>query len=307
MKTSIKFCLLALFFVSVSCNVENLDEPNVDPRAPEEYVEKGECETAFAYSKDEDCFSNFGFNRWGWVIGPLSDPIQTSYEIYAAAGKCDIDKGYLAGYLYVEYQDGTLNVTYDAEPGYGWYETHLYVGNAQFPTKPNGQPTVAPGQYGNSNSYPDGTDESSYTIENLEGDIYIIAHAVVCLWKDPGCEADAGSLKADNPEACLVDGQATISAQPLGDAVVPDGYEVLYVLTKFSSLFILGVSDTPEFTVFDDDEYRIHTLVYDPETLDLSGVEFGADVLELLIEGGGEICGSLDVEGALFKVINCGG
>src|SRR5690606_15890185 len=53
----------------------------------------------------------------------------------------------------------------------------------------------------------------------------------------------------------------------------------------------------------------IHTLVYDATTLDLNIVELGVttgfDVNSLLIQGGGEICGSLDVTGAAFTIDAC--
>jgi hypothetical protein len=53
--------------------------------------------------------------------------------------------------------------------------------------------------------------------------------------------------------------------------------------------------------------YTIHTLVYDPATLDLSGVQVGVttgfDVNGLLLQGGGAICASLDVQGAPFIVV----
>lgn len=63
-------------------------------------------------------------------------------------------------------------------------ETHVYVGGDQTPTGPSGDPTVAPGQYGNIH---EGTvDEpigqaDQYVIDGLSGDIYLIAHAVVCV------------------------------------------------------------------------------------------------------------------------------
>ncbi|MBK9401639.1 MAG: hypothetical protein IPN36_12510 [Bacteroidetes bacterium] len=48
--------------------------------------------------------------------------------------------------------------------------------------------------------------------------------------------------------------------------------------------------------------YTIHTLVYDPSTLNLGivvpGTTTGFDVNALLIQGGGSICASLDVTGA---------
>ena len=116
------------------------------------------------------------------------------------------------------------------------------------------------------------------------------------------CDADAGSIKPTSFVVCRQGGTATLSAVPAGNAVVPDGYQTLYVLTRGPGLTITQVSATPEFTVQHLGLYRIHTLVYDPATLDLSIVQFGQtsgfDVNGLLVQGGGSICASLDVHGA---------
>ena len=124
-----------------------------------------DCETAFARSENgENCFLDAGFNRWGWTLGPLNEG-NYSYEVYAGAGQCDIAKGELVGTVDVNYVDGEVEVVYNIDEGYELKETHTYAGSAMFPTK-NGTDTVAPGQY---------------TIgEDLMGDIYVIAHAVVC-------------------------------------------------------------------------------------------------------------------------------
>ncbi len=123
------------------------------------------------------------------------------------------------------------------------------------------------------------------------------------------CDANAGALIADATPVCLVAGSATISATPDGNAVVPTGYETLFVLTQGPGLVIVGASITPSFDVTLADSYTIHTLVYDPTTLDLSGVVLGTttgfDVNALLIQGGGSICASLDVVGALIEVSEC--
>lgn len=57
-------------------------------------------------------------------------------------------------------------------------ETHLYVGNEPYPSNPAGRFIVAPGQYGNQNNH-DNVTEFTYEIDNLSGDTYFIAHAVV--------------------------------------------------------------------------------------------------------------------------------
>ena len=306
MKSILKLGFLSAFFLLAGCNADQLDSQ--DERALTETVDEKQkgCETAFAYSKG-NCFSNDGFNRWGWVLGPLSEGAEESYDLYAGAGKCNIGNGTLVGSVTVSYNDGTVTVDYSTFPGFGLTETHLYVGNNKYPLKPNGQQTVAPGQYGNQNSFDEPASSDSYSVDGLEGDIYVIAHAVVCEVEEEVCEAFAGTLIPNKNECLEKNGEVTISATPVGDAVVPEGYEVIYVLTKFSILFIIDVNDTPSFVVDDTDEYRIHTLVYDPETLDLSGAigTFAEDLAVLLIENGGDICASLDVKGASVKVIPC--
>ena len=122
------------------------------------------------------------------------------------------------------------------------------------------------------------------------------------------CEATAGTLTQDN-HPCLEDGAATIIAKPTMHPVVPGGYEVLYVLTSGEGLVIEGVNTTPEFEVNSEGLFTIHTLVYNPSTLDLSIVSIGQttgfDVNGLLVQGGGNICAALDVAGAPFQIEIC--
>ena len=121
------------------------------------------------------------------------------------------------------------------------------------------------------------------------------------------CAADAGRLRPNSLLACIDDGIAIIEANFRHQPFIPEGYQQLFVLTDAFSLTILNVSDTPSFEVEKSGFYKIHSLIYDPQTLDLSIVSFGTttgfDVNGLLIQGGGDICGSLDVKGALFIVV----
>ena len=123
------------------------------------------------------------------------------------------------------------------------------------------------------------------------------------------CVADAGTLTTGAFEACLVNGSAMLSATADGNSIVPNGYQTVYVLTQGAGLVIVGADASPMFTVSDTGMYTIHTLVYDPNTLDLSivvpGVTTGFDVNSLLIQGGGRICASLDVAGAGTLVFDC--
>lgn len=125
------------------------------------------------------------------------------------------------------------------------------------------------------------------------------------------CDADAGSL-TPNPEMyCLIGSTVSVSALHTSDPVIPSGYNLLYILTSGSDLLIRDASPTPNLIISLPDNYTIHTLVYDPNTLDLGiinlGTTTGFDINELLIQGGGDICAALDVMGAPIVVTeDCG-
>ena len=121
------------------------------------------------------------------------------------------------------------------------------------------------------------------------------------------CEADAGDIEPDAAQVCLEGSPSFVSATPAGNQIVPAGYTTIYILTTGADLTILAVNNTPVFDVFGTGDYTIHTLIYDPATLDLSivvpGTTTAADVLALLQQGGGDICASLDVDGASIEVV----
>ncbi|WP_299130675.1 hypothetical protein, partial [uncultured Winogradskyella sp.] len=132
-----------------------------------------------------------------------------------------------------------------------------------------------------------------------------VAGAPIHVGEEP-CTAYAGTLTVVESTVCST-GEVTISATSNGDANEPAGFSTLFVLTSGDDLVIEQVGGSPEFTVVGGGDYTIHTLVY-PETLDLSIVELGVttgfDVNSLLIQGGGDLCGSLDVAGAPVQIIN---
>ena len=167
-------------FISAACSTnETLD-------ATENALKRGtddlKSETAFAYcEEDSNCFIDYDFNRWGWSLGPISAPAKQICNLYAGSGQCDTDRGDYAGYIDFDYDNGQVRVHFTAENGYLFHEIHLYVGNEMFPIRPNGKPTVAPGQFPYSGTYEEGVDYVQFNLEDeFEGEIYIIAHAVVC-------------------------------------------------------------------------------------------------------------------------------
>lgn len=130
-------------------------------------------ETAYAYGDAKaTCFSNYGFDRWGWTNGTYDEGTYTM-DIYAAAGQCDITKGTKVGTLTMVYSAGTAVVTYNIAASYTLEESHVYVGTNPIYADKKGNLTVAPG------SAPFKGSSSTYTITGLTGPVYLIAHATV--------------------------------------------------------------------------------------------------------------------------------
>lgn len=117
------------------------------------------------------------------------------------------------------------------------------------------------------------------------------------------CDATAGTLAADATPVMLVGGSAVISATEVVAPNVPSGFAVAYVLTSGAGLVIIDLAASPSFTVTAAGDYTIHTLVYDPaDQATLLASATGFDVNALLIQGGGSLCGALDVTGAPIVV-----
>lgn len=152
------------------------------------------CETAFAYSAGRtECFINMDGvkpNRWGGSIGPLDSGTYT-FELYAGAGRCDLDKATFVGWLRVEheYASGT-RVCFEAAPGTVFEETHLYVGTSPLPLNKKGGLTLSPGLYPYGHEL-NGATSDCFDIEG-SGYVYIVAHAVACYGEDPGTDYDDG-------------------------------------------------------------------------------------------------------------------
>lgn len=180
--------MLGLCFICFACQteqLEKLDENLSDQNLSDQNLlernspPNATCETSFAIGNSDDdhaCFSEAGFSRWGWTIGPLT-PGTYTYDIYAGAGQCDIFRGQFVGTITISYNGTDVSASYDLTSGFSNSETHLYAGTSPFPRKNNGRYTVAPGQYS--------------VQDDLNGEaIYVIAHAVTCENED---DDDTGS------------------------------------------------------------------------------------------------------------------
>ena len=126
------------------------------------------------------------------------------------------------------------------------------------------------------------------------------------------CVTSTGTIVAkpfsDPKEACF-DGIncVELAAEITVDPILDTGYSVIYVLTSGEELTIRGTGPEPTFCVEDSGRFTIHTLVYNPDKLDLSGIvpgqTTGVEVLGLIVEN--DTCAKLDVTGAIFQIPLC--
>lgn len=147
-----------------------------------------DSETAFAWGDSyATCFidadfdgdaSDDGIQRWGWSNGAL-DVGSYTFDVYAGAGRCDLAKGTLVGTLEIVYDGSMATVTYQMDSGFYLEETQLYVGSEPLSRDPNGDYTVAPGQYPDINNELDGATSDTYEVTGLSGPVYVVAHASV--------------------------------------------------------------------------------------------------------------------------------
>ena len=92
------------------------------------------------------------------------------------------------------------------------------------------------------------------------------------------------------------------------DNIIPEGFIHVFVLTSGPEMIVIGLQ-SDFFEVEEAGEYRVHSIVFDPNTLDPGIIDLGVtsafDMFGLTIEGGGDICASFDLNGALFVVEDC--
>lgn len=141
------------------------------------YEETGWAYGGPTYAKEINKLVNSA--KWGWTNGPLPEG-NYKFPIYTGAGQNDINKGLLAGYLFIEYHDKTVKFRYEMEPGFSLKKVHLYVGETPLPEKKQGKNTVLsaePGQFTYKPSVSDQATTFEYEVKlKKAGDIYIASH-----------------------------------------------------------------------------------------------------------------------------------
>ncbi len=137
-----------------------------------------EAETAYAYGGGyATCFKYWGFKNWGWSNGLLGHGYYT-FDIYAGAAKCNINKGTLVGTLTIDYVGSTATITYMMDAGWMMQRTQLYVGSEPLPMM-DGDYTTSPGHYTYIHDPVADPTSDTFTATGLSGGIYVVAHADV--------------------------------------------------------------------------------------------------------------------------------
>ena len=125
------------------------------------------------------------------------------------------------------------------------------------------------------------------------------------------CDATAGSLTTLDDSVCLENGTAQVAAILSEAPNVPEGFQSIFVLTSGTTdnATIEQFNADPIFIVDAEGGYTVHTLVYDPTTLNLNDIQLGtttaAQVAAMFGEGEDDLCGALDLTGQAFTVEDC--
>jgi len=119
---------------------------------------------------------NLTKNRWGWAIR-LTEPGETTYEIWAGAGLNKTSNGVKVGTLTVIWDGEYVDFCYKLDDGFTMKELHVYAGDDS-PT------TIAPGRYGYIQDFNDEPvdiwTDSVPAADVNGGGVWVVAHAVVC-------------------------------------------------------------------------------------------------------------------------------
>jgi hypothetical protein len=125
------------------------------------------CETAYAMGDDAICFIPDYADNWGWTNPIIVGGGPYVWDLWAAAGQCDITKGTLVGTVSVTFSSAGASgkhhviVTYNVDPAFTLEETHVHAGTVAYPG-----PDI--GNWTNQGPFDNGAE------------VYVIAHAVVC-------------------------------------------------------------------------------------------------------------------------------
>ncbi len=128
------------------------------------------------------------------------------------------------------------------------------------------------------------------------------------------CTVFAGTLRAlPLGDPCFVGGSTTLQADPVNDAIVPAGYEEVFILVSSSDSLVRKIGPQPGFEVSSSGEYDIYRLVAHPRAghrgyVDLNQIKLDSSRIKEIEDQitQGYICADLSDVAAHFVVNKCG-
>jgi len=170
----------------------------------------------------------------------------------------------------------------------------ILVNNAEILTDNGDDVDSTPGD----NSQPNDIADDNDVTETDGGDDEDPEQVEIC-----NCDAtvDAGTMVyPPDSEGCIDDMGSTVTliTTPTGDAVIPAGYIITYVLTINNTFDIIDCSDSPNIVVDEPGWFTIHPVVYDPNTFDpCSSIGTTIFDMEALFASDPCVCGDVDTTG----------
>ncbi len=172
--------------------------------------------------------------------------------------------------------------------------TGFLVNNAEITTDNGDDVDSTPGD----SSQPDDFADDNDVTETDGGDDEDPEQVEIC-----NCDptADAGTMVfPPDSEGCIDDMGSTVTliTTPTGDAVIPPGYVLTFVLTVNNTFDIVDCSDSPNVVVDEPGWFTVHPVVYDPNTFDPCSL-IGSTIfdMEALFASDPCVCGDVDTTG----------
>ncbi len=120
----------------------------------------------------------------------------------------------------------------------------------------------------------------------------------------------AGTASIVSSVIIITEGVQTFATiLPTGDAIVPSGYVTGTLLSNASNSVITTISDLTTISLPElGGYYNIHTIAYDPSTLDLTDINLGVTTINdlAIMITNNEICADIDTAGVSIMVIITG-
>lgn len=126
------------------------------------------------------------------------------------------------------------------------------------------------------------------------------------------CGVQINTLTSD-PAECFDKNNHILTVRQSSDAIIPFGFQYMYVLTEGDNFTIEQISFSPEISIQKTGSYHVHPFIAQVSQaggdhyLDLSFIQFGESNINQLLEAINSqmVCANLDLMGTATEIYNC--